>query len=321
MGCSELFYYEKLALHEKNCPYELVTCETCQVQMRISEKTAHNCVESLKEEVMKLKKTAKARCLFYAQGGDNNYFVFDEAILDWEKFQIIGEFTFPLMSQFLIAGMNSNQAKLRIFGVGGIREQIVNKSEGGNKVISEKLVQPTKETYEIFIHLQSIQPKKDMKYARSMFAATIDSNQIFVAGGINKDKEDMKSCEVYDIKQNIWTSLPDLNQARSSASLIAINQSFLYIFGGYPIASSSIEVFYEKFFSWKPLKLFEGEHIIHPFWAGTYLSDKMEGTIFVFGGGEKYNDTCDCYEFNADAKTMRKMHMVMPEEDRFFYNQ
>jgi hypothetical protein len=54
LGCQELVYYDKLAKHEQNCTYEIHTCGECGIQMRISEKTDHNCLSALKLEVGKL---------------------------------------------------------------------------------------------------------------------------------------------------------------------------------------------------------------------------------------------------------------------------
>jgi len=59
---------------------------------------------------------------------------------------------------------------------------------------------------------------------------------------------------------------------------------------------------------------------VHSFWSGTYLSDKFNGSIFIFGGGLKYNDSDHCYDYNADNKTLTKIRMTLPKEDRFYYN-
>lgn len=109
-----------------------------------------------------------------------------------------------------------------------------------------------------------------------------------------------------------------MNNARSSLSLIVINTTFIYAFGGYPLSYSSIELFYES--QWQVVKLKEGDHYIQPFWAGSHLSDKLDGSIFIFGGGLKYNDGAECYDFNADNREVKKLKMMLPKEDRFYYN-
>ena len=133
-----------------------------------------------------------------------------------------------------------------------------------------------------------------------MFACATDEQKIFAVGGINTDKSEMTECEVFDIKQNLWVELPRLNNPKSSGSLISINQSFLYLFGGYPISVTSIEAFHSSFSAWKTVSVQEGDHYIHPFWAGSHLSDNLDGSIFIFGGGLKYNDTTEVYDYNAD---------------------
>ena len=79
------------------------------------------------------------------------------------------------------------------------------------------------------------------------------------------------------------------------------------MFGGYPISNNSIEVLHENYQGWKQVFLEDGNHIINPFWAGAYLSDKLDGSIFIFGGGLKYSDSFDCYDYNADKKSMKKL--------------
>ena len=44
-----------------------------------------------------------------------------------------------------------------------------------------------------------------MRFARSMFAAGTDNNVLIVAGGINEEKNEIGECEIFDIKQNLWT--------------------------------------------------------------------------------------------------------------------
>eukprot|EP00347_Sterkiella_histriomuscorum_P024278 403331685 len=335
MGCLELPYYDKLSKHEQNCTYEIETCEKCQIQMRIVEKSTHDCITSLKVEVSKLKKHAKSRLLYYTSGGSQDFHIFDEKNLDWESFKISGEFHFPILSQFVVTnssgldqeadqrmqqlGRQNENISTRIFGIGGIKDITKVRSEG-NKQISERVTEPTKETFEIFINLLSVQPKQNMKIARAMFGVALDpsSTQIFVVGGIDIEKKEISDCEVYDLKQNMWSSLPKLTTPRSSVSLIVINSSFIYSFGGFPLSNSSIELFYQS--KWQAIQLKDGDDFIHPFWAGAHLSDKMNGSIYIFGGGLKYNDSQDIYDYNADNRQLSKLKITLPKEDRFFYN-
>jgi hypothetical protein len=112
-----------------------------------------------------------------------------------------------------------------------------------------------------------------------------------------------------------------MNRPRSSASLTVMGNETLYAFGGYPL-SNHIEMFIRNFsYSWRDIILDTGDHIVHSFWAGSYPSDKNDGVIFIFGGGQKYSDTCDCYEFHTHEKSLKKFNLLLPKDDRFFYNQ
>jgi hypothetical protein len=131
--------------------------------------------------------------------------------------------------------------------MGGLKEFFTTKLDG-SKEITEKTVDPCKDVFEVFCNLNSVQPKSPMRVPRAMFAAALDPAQskIFVAGGTNKAKEEIRDVEVYDIKQNMWSSLPSLKTVKSSLSLIVVNANFIYAFGGFPLSSSSIELFYEQ---------------------------------------------------------------------------
>ena len=98
--------------------------------------------------------------------------------------------------------------------------ETIEKTNGGRSQTIKKSNDPSKETFEIHLSLNTVQPKKVMKTGRSMFGATSNQNFIYVAGGINKEKEEISLCEYYDVRQNIWMDLPDLNHARSSSSLV-----------------------------------------------------------------------------------------------------
>ena len=68
---------------------------------------------------------------------------------------------------------------------------------------------------------------------------------IYAIGGVDKDKNEMDTCEVYDIRLNMWIDFPKLTSPKSSASLIVISEGYLYLFGAYPLSNSSIEAYYD----------------------------------------------------------------------------
>lgn len=54
---------------------------------------------------------------------------------------------------------------------------------------------------------------------------------IIVAGGYINGKLSTKS-EVYNIKKNVWTRLPELNESKASSSLCVINDQYILCMGG-----------------------------------------------------------------------------------------
>lgn len=54
---------------------------------------------------------------------------------------------------------------------------------------------------------------------------------IYAFGGVDKEGNSLKICEKYNVKANIWQSMPSLNIARRNATGQTIGDS-LYVFGG-----------------------------------------------------------------------------------------
>ena len=72
-----------------------------------------------------------------------------------------------------------------------------------------------------------------MALSRSSHGCTINvhRNEIYVAGGYHEG-ELTRSVEAYSIKDNAWKTLPQLNEAKCSVSLCALQGRYLYCFGG-----------------------------------------------------------------------------------------
>ena len=66
---------------------------------------------------------------------------------------------------------------------------------------------------------------------RSEANAQFRKSYIYAFGGVNCFGKPLKSCEKYNVKADIWQSMPALNFARHSATGITIGES-LYVFGG-----------------------------------------------------------------------------------------
>ena len=65
-----------------------------------------------------------------------------------------------------------------------------------------------------------------MLTARSAFACCLSKEfrQIYVVGGSTGQETATDKCEVYDIKADKWTELPDISEKICSASAITLGQ-------------------------------------------------------------------------------------------------
>lgn len=74
--------------------------------------------------------------------------------------------------------------------------------------------------------------KADMNYRRRAHSLVYFNDFIYAISGVDK-LEMIKKCEKYDIYNDKWLEIPDLNYPRQNAALAIHNQRFLYAFCGY----------------------------------------------------------------------------------------
>lgn len=89
--------------------------------------------------------------------------------------------------------------------------------------------------------------KTDMKYKRRAHNLIYFNDFIYAISGVDK-LEMIKSCEKYDIYNDKWIEVPELNYARQNAALACHNQRYLYAFSGYD-GFKNVDSF-EKLDSW-----------------------------------------------------------------------
>jgi len=74
--------------------------------------------------------------------------------------------------------------------------------------------------------------KADMNYRRRAHSLIYFNDFIYAISGVDK-LEMIKKCEKYDIYNDKWIEIPDLNYPRQNAALAVHNQRYLYTFCGY----------------------------------------------------------------------------------------
>lgn len=74
--------------------------------------------------------------------------------------------------------------------------------------------------------------KKNMNYRRRAHSLIYFNDYIYAISGVDK-LEMIKSCEKYDIFNDEWIEIPEINFHRQNAALAIHNQRYLYAFSGY----------------------------------------------------------------------------------------
>jgi len=77
-----------------------------------------------------------------------------------------------------------------------------------------------------------VMQRADMKFKRRAHNLIYFNDFIYSISGVDK-LEMIKSCEKYDIYNDKWLEVPELNYARQNAALACHNQRYLYAFSGY----------------------------------------------------------------------------------------
>jgi hypothetical protein len=77
--------------------------------------------------------------------------------------------------------------------------------------------------------------RNSMITARLGFGCCVDNygERLFAIGGSTGKHQPTNLSEVYDIKADSWTKLPNLNEPRFSQSLCILNDEWLFAIGGF----------------------------------------------------------------------------------------
>jgi len=165
----------------------------------------------------------------------------------------------------------------------------------------------TKNTFE-FVEERLVQ-RKDMLFERrahTLTSITIDKHKSFIyAIGSSLPNESMNKCEVYDVYNNSWQPLPNLNTKRNFHTTIAFENQALYVVAGFNGGQRTNLI--EKLDLSRPpqrmawdtlnLKIKENTNWICLEGCGLFA---MTPHILIFGGFTTSDQkTNHCYSFNV----------------------
>lgn len=85
-----------------------------------------------------------------------------------------------------------------------------------------------------------------MNYSRSGHGIAYLNNKIYVVGGLTDENNYSKTCEQYDIENNYWLEIAELNYKVNNCCLSAFKNKYLYKFGG-KIADKEINNWIERY--------------------------------------------------------------------------
>lgn len=167
--------------------------------------------------------------------------------------------------------------------------------------------------------LEYIESKKTLVYRspllfrRSDFTALYsERGLIYVIGG-NDAKSFYTACEKYDIQNDTWSRIADLNVARDSAASWIINNKYIYVFSGRTKfekkeITDTIEMYDIDLNLWRMVNLNPNST-----WIACDLAMCMPidtKTILLFGGFDKTSRTQDCFYFHIDSNLMEKTNSL-----------
>ncbi len=127
--------------------------------------------------------------------------------------------------------------------------------------------------------------------------------------GGNDAKTFYTTCEKYDIQNDTWSRIADLNVARDSAASCIFNNKYIYVFSGRTKfdkkeITDTIEMYDIDLNMWRLVNLHAKST-----WTACDLAMAMpidSKTILIFGGFDKTVRTQECFQFNVENNMMER---------------
>ena len=174
--------------------------------------------------------------------------------------------------------------------------------------------------YELDQENLKLKKLNDMLYKHQYHTLIGAMNNIFAISGFNS-----KKCEKYEIKNEKWVELPDLNEPRSYPSCICLENKIIYLFGGFleNLGKSNLQV--EKFniqapLNWEKIELNASNGNIQeiPFYSG--IIQCSTDKIYLLGGkmSKESLSINNIYNINLKENTIEEnTELQIPQIDEF----
>lgn len=147
--------------------------------------------------------------------------------------------------------------------------------------------------YEYIFENNSLNQKSPMKMARSGFGLVFLKDFLYIMGGNIDQTQSTSKCEKYDVFNDKWTEIANLNLPACNFGACTVNNTFIYKFGGKiddNFLAKTIEKFNPKVNKWFILNYRHQNQNIGEFFkvlASSGCCQINKNSIFVFGGVEE----------------------------------
>jgi len=151
--------------------------------------------------------------------------------------------------------------------------------------------------------------KQNMLQEKCFLCAIYLKDKIYTFGGYDiAEKQQLKSCEIYDVKKNHWANNnKSLNHARSQAAICIMDRNTIYIFGGYNKQNGTLSSIEKYLIKEEMMKLLK---ITMPNPLRRFSAIKIAPTKILLLGGlqklSKESDSVYCVDFEGQ-ETIEKL--------------
>jgi hypothetical protein len=173
--------------------------------------------------------------------------------------------------------------------------------------------------YEYDISKNEFKKLKDMITGHSYHCLLGIANEIFAISGFKS-----KKAEKYEISNDSWSSLPDVNISRSWPSCVFVNDRYIYIFGGLNEPETTACKTIEKLDlslckTWEIVNAaqMQNESYFIPCYSGLL---QLPDCILLFGGKVNTSElnTNKCWKYNfSDHSLTEQENLQLPSKDEY----
>lgn len=187
-----------------------------------------------------------------------------------------------------------------------------------------------------------VQKMAKMSTKRQAHGMVLVKNHVYCCGGLDGTYEILQTCERFDLTTQSWSQdVPDLSVGKFSMTMMVMDQTWIYSFGGASPAFSEVPDGFEverldtsTLSGWESIIIKcdfvrgcqQGVIPLNTSWGDEQLGKPGERRFIVFGGVH-HNFMKQTFMFNENMADFSKSYcsqkndQVIPFADKFYYQQ